>query len=142
MNETQKAGTLLGETFLNAIRVAVRQEIRATLEEGGFSIDDRLMDADEASKLLAVSKDWLYRHARQLPCAGKAFPMRDYRTLASTGFVSGFGLRGFGGFVSDLRNLRILYSASSSLSKTRLAKSVWARMWNQRCDRIGRPGRS
>ena len=40
----------------------------------GHREEDRLMDAEEASRLLCVSEDWLYRHARRLPFSRKLGP--------------------------------------------------------------------
>ena len=62
-----KTSELLGEALLNAIRLAVRQEIREALIKGSFSFDDRLLNTEEASKVLQVSPDWLYRNSRKLP---------------------------------------------------------------------------
>ena len=64
----------LGEAFLNAIRLAVREEIREALIQGGFSFDDRLLDTEEASKVLQVSPDWLYRNSRKLPFTRRLGP--------------------------------------------------------------------
>jgi predicted DNA-binding transcriptional regulator AlpA len=69
--EVDKTSELLGETLLNAIRLAVREEIREDLSQGGFSSDDRLLDTEEASKVLHVSPDWLYRNSRKLPFTRK-----------------------------------------------------------------------
>ena len=33
--------------------------------------DDRLLEAEAAAKILAVTEDWLYRHAKQLPFTRK-----------------------------------------------------------------------
>ena len=44
----------------------MREEIREALSQGGFSFDDRLLDTEEASKVLQVSPDWLYRNSRKL----------------------------------------------------------------------------
>ena len=62
-----KTSELLGEALLNAIRLLVRKEIREALIQGGFSFDDRLLNTEEASKVLQVSRDWLYRNSRKLP---------------------------------------------------------------------------
>jgi predicted DNA-binding transcriptional regulator AlpA len=40
----------------------------------GHSEEDRLLDAEEASRLLCVSSDWLYRHAKRLPFTRKLGP--------------------------------------------------------------------
>ena len=61
-----KTSELLGEALLNAIRLAVRQEIREALIQGGFSFDDRRLDIEQASKVLQVLPDWLYRNSRKL----------------------------------------------------------------------------
>ena len=36
--------------------------------------EDRLLDAEEASKLLSVSPDWLYRNVKKLPFTRKLGP--------------------------------------------------------------------
>jgi predicted DNA-binding transcriptional regulator AlpA len=51
----------------------VREEIREALIQGGFSFDDRLL-AEEASKVLQVSPDWLYRNSRKLPFTRRLGP--------------------------------------------------------------------
>jgi len=38
------------------------------------TVSERLLTADEAAQLLAVSPDWLYRHARRHPFARKLAP--------------------------------------------------------------------
>jgi predicted DNA-binding transcriptional regulator AlpA len=42
----------------------------------GPPIDDRLLDVEEAAAKLAVSKDWLYRHAAKLPFTVRLGPRR------------------------------------------------------------------
>ena len=44
----------------------MREEIKEALIQGGFSFDDRLLGIEEASKVLHVSPDWLYRNSRKL----------------------------------------------------------------------------
>ena len=70
MNE---AGKVLGDAFLEAIRQAVREELQAA-NRNGHHEGDKLLDAEEASKILSVSPDWLYRHGRQLPFTRKLAP--------------------------------------------------------------------
>jgi predicted DNA-binding transcriptional regulator AlpA len=72
--EVDKASELLGEALLNAIRLAVREEIREALSQGGFSFDDRLLHTEEASKVLQVSPDCLYRNSRKLPFTRRLGP--------------------------------------------------------------------
>ena len=68
-----KTSELLGEAIVNAIRLAVREEIREALSQGGFSFDDRLL-AEEAFKVLQVSPDWLYHNSRKLPFTRRLVP--------------------------------------------------------------------
>ena len=65
MSETDKA---LAGILEPIIQRAVEKALNSHREE------DRLMDAEEASKVLAVSSDWLYRHAKRLPFTRKLGP--------------------------------------------------------------------
>ena len=69
-----RTSELLREAILNAIRLAVREEIREALSQGGFSFDDRLLDTEEASEALQLSPDWLYRNSRKLPFTRRLGP--------------------------------------------------------------------
>jgi predicted DNA-binding transcriptional regulator AlpA len=66
--------TLLGEALLDAIRQAVREAIQTSQSQNSLQIDDRLLNVEEAAKLLRVSEDWLYRHAKRLPFRRKLGP--------------------------------------------------------------------
>jgi len=55
------------------LRGLIREEIRA-VNGNGHRGDDRLLKAGEASKVLAVSRDWLYRNAHKLPFARRLPP--------------------------------------------------------------------
>jgi len=68
MDET---GRILGDAFLEAIRQVVREELRTASIGNGHQEGDKLLDAREASKILSVSEDWLYRHAGKLPFTRK-----------------------------------------------------------------------
>ena len=54
------------------LRRIVREEI-GTLKSD-VKDHDRLLDAEETAKLLSVSEDWLYRHAKKLPFIRKLGP--------------------------------------------------------------------
>lgn len=73
MAEANEIPTLLGEALLNAIRQAVREEIQALKGELNGH-EDRLLDAEEAARLLGMSRHWLYRHAHKLPFTRKLGP--------------------------------------------------------------------
>ena len=70
VSEPTNPSFLLGQAIVDAIRQAVREEIQA-LGHNGNGHEDRLLDADEAAKILSVSEDWLYRHAKKLPFSRK-----------------------------------------------------------------------
>ena len=65
--------SILGEALLEAIRQAVREEVQSVGAKSQ-SNDDRLLTADEAAQMLAVSPDWLYRNAKKLPFTRKLGP--------------------------------------------------------------------
>jgi predicted DNA-binding transcriptional regulator AlpA len=54
------------------LREIVREEIQAG--RAAHQDPDRLLDAEEAAKLLSMSTDWLYRHAKKLPFTRKLGP--------------------------------------------------------------------
>ena len=60
-------------SFEALLRRIVREEIQAASQNGHHE-GDRLLDAEEASQILSVSPDWLYRHGRQLPFTRKLAP--------------------------------------------------------------------
>ncbi len=55
------------------LRTLIREEIQAA-NQNGHHDGDRLLDAKEASKILCVGEDWLYRHASRLPFTRKLGP--------------------------------------------------------------------
>jgi predicted DNA-binding transcriptional regulator AlpA len=73
MSETNPPA-ILGQVLLDAIRQAVREEIEAAHFQNGTHDGDRLLDAEDAAKLLCISEDWLYRNAKKLPFTRKLGP--------------------------------------------------------------------
>ncbi len=49
------------------LRNVIREEIRAAMGQNGHKEEDKLFNAEDAAKILSVSKDWLYRNAHKLP---------------------------------------------------------------------------
>jgi predicted DNA-binding transcriptional regulator AlpA len=72
MEITNQNALTLGETFLELMRQAVREEIRTLIED--LREKDRLLTAQEAARMLAVSPDWLYRNAKRLPFTHQLAP--------------------------------------------------------------------
>ena len=54
-------------------RGLIREELQAIHGQNGHG-EDRLLNADEAAKILSVSPDWLYRHGGRLPFTRKLAP--------------------------------------------------------------------
>ena len=59
----------LAEALAAILRPIIRQAVQEAMN--GHREEDRLLDAEEASRLLSVSSDWLYRHSRKLPFTRK-----------------------------------------------------------------------
>ena len=70
MSET---ATTLENALEGLLRRIIREEIRGLKAELNGQ-EDRLLDTEEASKLLGMSRHWLYRHAKKLPFARKLGP--------------------------------------------------------------------
>jgi predicted DNA-binding transcriptional regulator AlpA len=69
MNEqTMALAEALSATFKQVIDGAIREAIK------GHSDEDRLIDVKEASKLLGMSTDWIYRNHKKLPFTRKLGP--------------------------------------------------------------------
>ena len=68
MDDSNLAVTLT----VGQLRVLIREEIEKAVGQNGHQ--DRLLDAGEASKILSVSPDWLYRHGSRLPFTRKLAP--------------------------------------------------------------------
>ena len=71
MNDTSKNPF---EPFFEEIRQLVREEICALNAGSHMQEEERLLNAEEAAKILNVSSDWLYRHAKKLPFTRKVGP--------------------------------------------------------------------
>lgn len=67
MSEPGNLPSLLGQALLDAIRLAVREEIVKAMGAPHDQEKDRLLTAEEAATLLGMSKDWLFRHHAKLP---------------------------------------------------------------------------
>jgi excisionase family DNA binding protein len=60
------------EPLVEAIAEAVVKKIGALNGDNGH--EERLLTAEEAARVLSVSPDWLYRHAKKLPFTRKLGP--------------------------------------------------------------------
>lgn len=69
MSET---ATPLENALEGLLRRIIREEIQGLKAE--LNGQDRLLDAEEAAKMLSMSTDWLYRNAKRLPFARKLGP--------------------------------------------------------------------
>ncbi len=62
----------LAEALAGILKPIVKEAVREAMN--GHRDEDRLLDAEEASRLLSVSSDWLYRQAKKLPFTRKLGP--------------------------------------------------------------------
>jgi excisionase family DNA binding protein len=82
------------DLLLDQIRAVVREEITA---HTGAPKGDRLLDPEEAAKLLSVSEDWLYHQAKKLPFTRKLGPRLlrfSYQGLVKWMESKKFGVKG------------------------------------------------
>lgn len=65
---------------INSLETALETLFRRIIREELITLktqvngEDRLLDTEEAAKVLSVSEDWLYRNARRLPFTRKLGP--------------------------------------------------------------------
>src|SRR5262245_53903540 len=64
--------TMLVTITLGQLRELIRDELKAA--ETAHSEADLMLDAKEASLMLSMSEDWLYRNAKKLPFTRKLGP--------------------------------------------------------------------
>src|SRR5262245_9626167 len=87
------------DLLVDQIRTVVREEIQANANGAtGTAKGDRLLDPEEAAKLLSVSDDWLYHNAKRFPFTRKLGPRRlrlSYRGLLKWSEVKKFDRSGF-----------------------------------------------
>ncbi len=71
--DTMEDSSPSGGLTVGQLRALVREEVQAA-NQNGHQERDHLLDAEEASKVLSVSPDWLYRHGSRLPFTRKLAP--------------------------------------------------------------------
>jgi predicted DNA-binding transcriptional regulator AlpA len=69
MSESNNCLSLLAEAFVAILKPIIEQAVKEAIN--GHKDEDRLLDAEEAAKLLSVSVVWLYRNAKRLPFTRK-----------------------------------------------------------------------
>jgi predicted DNA-binding transcriptional regulator AlpA len=68
----QESANFLAEALAAALKPIVHAALTEALSS--HRNEDRLLDIPEAARVLAVSSDWLYRHAKKLPFTRKLGP--------------------------------------------------------------------
>ena len=69
------------------LRQVLREERERKGWQGGHETGDRLIDRDEAERVLAVSRDWLYRYGNKLGLARKVRGKVNYSWLAIQNYI-------------------------------------------------------
>ena len=59
----------LAEALAGVLEPIIQKAVKEALN--GHRDEDRLVDAEEAAKILSVSVEWLYRNAKRLPFTRK-----------------------------------------------------------------------
>jgi len=72
MSEPNNTPSLLGEAFRSELEEIVKKAVREAMN--GHHEGDKLLNAEEASEILNVGEDWLYRHHKKLPFTRKLAP--------------------------------------------------------------------
>ena len=72
MTNNPDPSTLIVTLTTGQVRELIREEINRALNHSVQ--DERLIDAEEAAKLLSLSPDWLYRNSKKLPFTRKLGP--------------------------------------------------------------------
>ncbi len=66
------AHALFSDLFRSELEEIVKKAVREAMN--GHKEGDQLLNAEDASKILSVSPDWLYRHGSRLPFTRKLAP--------------------------------------------------------------------
>jgi len=69
MSDPNNSPALLAEAFGAILRPIIEQAVKEAIN--GHKDEDRLVDAEEAAKILSVSVEWMYRNAKRLPFTRK-----------------------------------------------------------------------
>jgi predicted DNA-binding transcriptional regulator AlpA len=72
-NEGKTPDSMIVTLTVGELREIVRQELRGELG-GRYHSEDRLVDINEAAKMLSAKKDWLYHNRKRLPFVKKTGP--------------------------------------------------------------------
>jgi|ERR1043165_9918199 len=73
MSEPAKPPTLFSDAIRAELAAIVEEAIAKAMKNGGKAgaVEERLLDIDEAAKILSVSTDWLYQNRKHLPFTRK-----------------------------------------------------------------------
>ncbi len=63
---------LFSDPFRSELEEIVKKAVREAMN--GHHEGDKLLNAEEASEILSVGEDWLYRHHKKLPFTRKLAP--------------------------------------------------------------------
>lgn len=68
-------GKIFSDLFRDELKEILREVVREEIKAGGNGREpDRLLEIEEAAKVLAVSVDWLYHNRKKLPFTRKLSP--------------------------------------------------------------------
>ncbi len=73
---------------MGQLRNLIHEEMEKARGQGGRETGDRLIDREEAMKVLAVSRDFLYRHGKKLGLTRKVGGRLKYSWLALQKYIA------------------------------------------------------
>jgi predicted DNA-binding transcriptional regulator AlpA len=75
MSEPVKPPTLFSDAIRAELTAIVEEAVAKAMQNGkAGAVEERLLDIDEAAKVLAVSPEWLYHNRKRLPFTRKLGP--------------------------------------------------------------------
>ncbi len=73
---------------VGTLKTLIHEEMEKARGQGGRETGDRLIDREEAMRVLAVSKDFLYRHGKKLGLTRKVGGRLKYSWLSLQKYIA------------------------------------------------------
>jgi len=70
MSDPAKPPTLFSEAIREELQEIVKQAVSEAMKSTK-NVEERLLDAEEAARVLSATKEWLYQNRRRLPFTRK-----------------------------------------------------------------------
>jgi predicted DNA-binding transcriptional regulator AlpA len=77
MSDPSKAPTLFSDAIRAELTAIVEEAVSKAMKNGHVTVvavEERMLDIEEAAKVISVSPEWLYRNRKRLPFTRKLGP--------------------------------------------------------------------